>query len=161
MVKKVPVVRLQIVREKELEYCLCNLGSPEKAAHWMRGFLGEADREYMVVCCVDNRMKPTNVEVVGIGSSNSCICSLPELFKTAIISNAAGILLFHTHPSGETEPSREDIQCTGKVKKAGEFLGIELQDHIILGEDGKYFSFRESKYWEECGDGEARDNMYG
>ena len=146
MVKKVPVVRLQIVREKELEYCRCNLGSPEKAAHWMRGFLGEADREYMVVCCVDNRMKPTNVEVVGIGNCHSCICSLPELFKTAIISNAAGILLFHTHPSGETEPSREDILCTGRAN-IGRSVGMEKPEIICMGNDKK--CKRGGYVWEE------------
>ena len=66
-----------------------------------------------------------------------------------MLSNAAGIILFHNHPSGEPEPSKEDIQMTVRVKKAGELLGIALQDHIIIGED-RYYSFREQwEYWEQ------------
>ena len=66
-----------------------------------------------------------------------------------MLSNAAGIILFHNHPSGEPEPSKEDIQMTVRVKRAGELLGIALQDHIIIGEDS-YYSFREQwEYWEQ------------
>jgi len=60
------------------------------------------------------------------------------MFKSAILKNAAAIILSHGHPSGDPTPSREDIQMTERVSKAGEILGIKLLDHIIIGEQGNY-----------------------
>lgn len=139
----IPVVHLEMVKDKEVLYGKEPLDSPEKAAVFMRKFLGEVDREYLTVCCVDAKLKPTCIQIVGIGSINSCTFSIPEIFKAAMLSNAASLFLFHTHPSGEPEPSREDELATQRAKKAGDLLGIALQDHIILGEAGQYYSFRE------------------
>lgn len=61
---------------------------------------------------------------------------------------AAGLLLSHTHPSGGVKPSQEDIAITRKIRDAGKILDIPLQDHIILGSTGDYFSFRESNFWD-------------
>lgn len=142
---KIPIVHLQIVRENEADYHLENLTSPRTAAAWMKSIIGETDREKVVVCCLDNRMKPTCVEIAGIGSSNRCMFSVPELFKTALLSAASYILVFHTHPSGETALSQEDMEATEQIRKAGEMLGIEVLDHIILGSGDRYYSFRENE----------------
>lgn len=147
--QRIPVIHLQVVRDKTIEYGQNNLSSPEKAAQWVKDILGERDREYLVVCALDNRMKPTSVEIVGIGNCNSCIFSIPEIFKMALLSNSSAIFLFHNHTSGEVEPSLEDELCTDKVRKAGELLGVEVKDHIIIGNDGRFFSFSEHNWKRE------------
>ncbi len=148
-ITKVPIVHLQLVKDDEIAYGKQKLDTPEKAAKMMHSFLGTVDREYLIVCCVDVKSKPTCIQVVGIGTINSCEVSIPEIFKVAVLSNAAYILVFHTHPSGETEPSREDIRVTHRIRKAGNLFGIFLLDHIILGEKEVYYSFKEqNEHWE-------------
>jgi DNA repair protein RadC len=65
-----------------------------------------------------------------------------EIFREAAAGSAAAIVLFHNHPSGDPEPSREDRRLTERLIAAGVLMGIDVLDHIILG-DGRYFSFRE------------------
>lgn len=146
--KEVPIVRLQIIKDSEVPYGGIKLDTPEKAANVMRDFLGEVDREYVVVFCLDNCLKPTCIQIAGIGTLHSCLVSVPGIFKSAILSNAAGLLLCHTHPSGEVIPSRDDIAITRKIRDAGSMLDIPLQDHIILGAVGNYFSFKSSELWD-------------
>ena len=98
----------------------------------------------MVVCAVDTQLKPVSIQITGVGTIDSCLYSVPEIFKMALLSNAASILLFHNHPSGDPSPSREDIQCTRRIAEAGKLLGIILQDHIILGDNDCYYSFKEA-----------------
>ena len=145
--KEVCIVHLQVVRDSGIPYGEMKLDTPGKAAKVMSEFLGDMDREHVIVCCVDNDLKPTYIQIAGIGTINACLVSVPETFKIAILTNASGLLLFHTHPSGETNPSRDDIAITRKLREAGSMLDIPLQDHIILGADN-YFSFRESKFWD-------------
>ena len=148
--KEIPIVHLQLIKDSQVPYGEIRLDNPGKAAGVVSGFLGDVDREYLIICCVDNGLKPTNIQVVGIGTINSCLVSVPEIFKTALLSNASGLFLFHTHPSGEAKPSEEDIRVTRKIREAGKMLDIQLQDHIIVGSGGDYFSFRESSYWDEA-----------
>lgn len=144
MRKYVPLVRLNAVKEKSLVYHGERLDSPEKAAGFIHSYLADADREYAVVCCMDAKLRPVSVEVVSIGSLQVCPLEPREVFKNAILCNAASFLLFHTHPSGDPEPSRADGKITERLREAGELLGIPMVDHIILG-DGKFYSFREEK----------------
>ena len=96
----------------------------------------------MDVCAVDAKAKPVLIQTVRISTVNLCCCSVADIFKAALLSSAAGIILFHNYPLGEPEPSREDLRMTVKMKQAGEFLGITLQVHIIIGGDS-YYNFRE------------------
>ncbi len=66
------------------------------------------------------------------------------MFKSAILSNASNIILAHNHPSGNPEPSRQDMDMTKRLAEAGRLLGIEVLDHVIVSDD-RYFSFREEK----------------
>ncbi len=118
--------------------------SPAEAAQLVKSFLGEADRECLVVCATDIKMKPTHIQTVGIGASGFCPVSIPEIFKMALLSNASNIILFHNHPSGDCTPSRHDVECTERVIEAGKLLGVRLLDHIILGNGDDFYSMRES-----------------
>jgi DNA repair protein RadC len=75
---------------------------------------------------------------------NSSIVHPRELFKSAINKSAAAIILAHNHPSGDATPSREDIEVTKRIKSGGQLLGIDVIDHIIIG-DNCYYSFKEEK----------------
>ena len=96
--------------------------------------------EALVVMTLDTKNKVTSLTVVSLGSLNSSIVHPREVFKTAILANAATIILGHNHPSGRPEPSKKDIQITKRLRECGDILGIELIDHVIIGEDNKYIS---------------------
>ena len=82
------------------------------------------------------------MDLVSVGSLNQSIVHPREVFKTALLSNAAAVLLIHQHPTGDPSPSGEDIAITKRLKEAGELLGLKVLDHIIVGE-GEYLSFVE------------------
>lgn len=140
----IPIVHLQMVKDTEIPYGGMKLDNPKDAAELGKRFLGDMDKECLVVCAMDTKMKPVHIQIVGMGAINYCPASIPEIFKAALLSNAANILLFHNHPSGDAAPSKEDVQLTKRVLEAGKLLGIPLQDHIILGEGNSFYSFRNS-----------------
>lgn len=90
------------------------------------------------------KKQPVNISVVSIGSVNSVIVHPREVFKVAMLSNASKIICFHNHPSGNLKCSKEDENITNRLKECGEILGIELVDHIIIGDNDTYFSFKEN-----------------
>ncbi|HEX2947753.1 MAG TPA: DNA repair protein RadC [Clostridia bacterium] len=79
---------------------------------------------------------------VSVGSLNSSIVHPREVFSEAVKAGCSGVLLVHNHPSGDPEPSREDIETTQRLVNAGNILGIKVLDHVVIG-DGKYISFKE------------------
>jgi DNA repair protein RadC len=80
-------------------------------------------------------------ETVSIGTLNSSAVHPRELFKGAIRRSAAAIILVHNHPSGDPTPSKEDMDVTRRLQEAGEIVGIEILDHIVIG-DNKFISFK-------------------
>lgn len=140
--KRISIVSIKMVREASVLYDIRKIGSPKDAVELGEKFLGDADREQLIVCCLDTKNQPTAINIVSIGSLNSSIVHPREVFKPAILSNSASIMLFHNHPSGDPAPSREDISITERIKESGRILGIELIDHIIIGNDS-YCSLKE------------------
>ena len=141
--KRINVVSLKIVKESSILYDVRRLSTPSEAAGLGKRFLEDLDREQVLVCCLDNKNQPVSINVVSVGTLNSSLVHPREVFKTAILSNAASIILFHNHPSGDPEPSQEDINITTRIKDAGEILGIELLDHIIIGSEKSFYSMKE------------------
>lgn len=142
--KRVELIRLQVVREGPGLYGVCKFAEPQEAAEMMRPLLSAADRELFLVMSVNTRMKPMAVEIVSVGTLNTCLVEMREVFKHAILNNAAGVVCFHNHPSGDAEPSKEDRLITQRLKAAGDLLGIPLVDHIIVTEE-QYYSFKEQE----------------
>lgn len=140
-----PLLRVSVSKVCELPYRKEQLNTPKKIASFSQTFLNGADRECVLALAVDASMKPVGFEITAIGSLNSCEISCRELFKNLILSCAYGLVLIHNHPSGNPCPSREDDLVTRRIRKAGEILGIELVDHLVLGEDS-YYSYEEDKY---------------
>lgn len=140
-VYRIPVVQVQLVREKFFEAYARFITSDVDAHNMVRSLIGRADREHFLVLCLDTKNKINAVNVVSIGTLSVSPVHPREVFKAAILANAAAVILAHNHPSGDPEPSREDIEVTGRLVQAGKILGIEVLDHIILGDQG-YCSLR-------------------
>lgn len=115
--------------------------SAEIAAYYMERMRHEA-KEILMLAMFDRKNMLLSDEIVSIGTSNASVISPGEIFKLALQKRAEYIVLLHNHPSGNPEPSNEDIRVTFRIKKCGDLLGILLMDHIIIG-DNCYFSFRE------------------
>src|SRR5437870_9711185 len=100
---------------------------------------------YEVFCllCHSTQLGPIAYHVVARDSLDSLLVHPREVFKAAILANAAAIIVMHNHPSGDPTPSREDREITARLKLCGEELGIPLVDHVVIGADS-YRSFAES-----------------
>lgn len=137
-------VRLRL-EEAGKVYSVNPVSSPEVAAGIMRQEMSKLDREYLCVVNLDTRMRALNFNVVSIGTINKTVAQASQIFKSAILSNAAGIMLFHNHPSGSIEPSAQDISMTRQITELGGMMGIPVIDHMIVGAGvNNYYSFREA-----------------
>ncbi len=102
------------------------------------------DREMFRCVYLNAKNMVLSIPVISIGTLDSCLVHPREVFKGAISRSAAAIIACHNHPSGIPEPSEADINITRRLKEAGQLLGITLVDHIIIGENRRYVSFKES-----------------
>lgn len=136
-----PVYRVSLVRESTVPYdSRRTLRTSPDVAALLRPIFEGLDREQFTVLLLDAKHKPVGVNVVAVGSLTACLVHPREVFKAAILANAASIILAHNHPSGDPTPSPEDDALTRRLKDAGETLGIRVLDHIVLG-DGAAFSY--------------------
>ena len=123
------------------------MNSPERVAMFAKHFLRmhEMPEEYMYMICVNTKLEMTSVLEISHGNVNSSIVGTREVFQKALLANAVSIFLIHNHPSGDVSPSREDIQITKRLVDAGNLLGVQVLDHIIIGRPG-YTSLKEKGY---------------
>ena len=143
--KRINIVSIKMVKESSFLYQTRQILSPKDAYEMIKDHLQDLDREQFIIACLNTKNEPTNITVVSVGSINKAIVHPREVFKTAILSNAASIMAFHNHPSGDTIPSDQDIQLTHRLVEAGELLGIKLLDHLIIG-DRSFTSLKEKGY---------------
>jgi DNA repair protein RadC len=141
----VDIVTLKMVKESSILYPQRSVKSPEDAYELVKQFLIDSDREIFLVVNLSTKNTPNSINVCHVGSLNSSIVHPREVMKAAILSNSASILIAHNHPSSDVTPSKEDIKVTKRLIKAGEILGIELLDHLIVG-GGNYLSMKEKGY---------------
>ena len=140
--KRINIVSIKMVRESSILYDIRRIQAPKDAVELGKRFLEESDREQLLVCCLDAKNQPTAINVVSVGNLNNSLVHPREVFKPAILSNSASIILFHNHPTGDPTPSKEDTNITERLKECGNILGIKLIDHIIIG-DNSYYSLKE------------------
>ena len=143
--KRINIVSIKMVKESSFLYQTRQILSPRDAYEMIKEQLEGLDREQFIIACLNTKNEPTNITVVSVGTLNKAIVHPREVFKTAILSNAASIMAFHNHPSGETTPSQQDIQLTNRLYEVGELLGIKLLDHLIIG-DRTFTSLKEKGY---------------
>ena len=103
----------------------------------------DQDKEHFYVIHLNTRSVIKTVELVGLGIVNSTVVHPRETFRRAVSVGASSIIIAHNHPSGEVDPSDEDVKVTKAIFEAGRILGIDVLDHIIFGLNS-YFSFRDN-----------------
>lgn len=117
--------------------------SPEDVYNLLHSQMRYLDREHFREVLLNRKNGVLSVETVSVGGLHSSIAHPREIFKPAIKKSAASIILVHNHPSGDPTPSQEDIEVTKRMSDAGALLGIEVLDHIIIG-DGRWNSLKSS-----------------
>ena len=117
--------------------------SPQDAAAVVREYLASTNREHFVILLLDTKNAVIGINTVSVGILNSAPIHPREVYKPAILANAANIILAHNHPSGDPTPSAEDRHVTEKLVQAGEILGITVLDHVIVGDGGRYASLKD------------------
>jgi DNA repair protein RadC len=137
----IPKYQISLVRDGSLRAEAKRITASTDAAPIIRALIGDADREHFVVLCLDGKNAVIAANIVSVGSLNLAIVHPRETFKAAVLCNANAIICGHNHPSGDPEPSMEDQALTKRLHAAGEVLGIKLLDHIIIGDEGRQYSF--------------------
>ncbi len=111
---------------------------PDHLASFVRSIVQENGKEHMVCVALDASNAPIAYSIICKGIANACTVHPREIFQFALLANACSIMIAHNHPSGKTEPSREDDDITLRLSKASQIMGIKLLDHVIVGDDGYY-----------------------
>ncbi|HEY3360903.1 MAG TPA: DNA repair protein RadC [Methanosarcina sp.] len=119
--------------------------SPKDVYMLMYPKMREQKKEKFITLCLDTKNQILKEEVVSIGSLNASIVHPREVFKSALMESSASVIMVHNHPSGDPSPSREDIIVTEKIVEGGKLLGIDVLDHIIIGE-GRYVSLKDEGF---------------
>ena len=136
------IVRVkQIVMERPIQY-QDNIASTHEAGRFGVTEIGDEAQEVVLVVILDTKNKINAIHRVFTGSLNTSVAHPREIFRSALLNNGARILVYHNHPSGNTEPSEADLIFTKRMEESGSILGIDLLDHIIVS--GKeWLSLRE------------------
>ncbi len=140
---KIDIVKLQVVRDGSIEYGKKAISKPKQLAELGLKLIRNADREMFVLVCLSVKNYVNCIHLVSIGTLDHCVISPREVIKAALLSNAASIAFVHNHPSGDPEPSPEDIKLTKTLKKCADLFNINLLDHVVVSDDGNYHSFME------------------
>ena len=139
----IPGFRIALVREPGVKLAeRPEMRQPAAAARVLAEYIGEADRELFVIALLTIRYRVLGLHTVSVGCLSSSLVHPREVFKPAILAGSSALLLAHNHPSGDPEPSAEDLALTRRLAAAGTILGIEVLDHVVLGEQGRFVSLR-------------------
>ena len=147
------LVRIRMIPDRTL-VSPTPVSTPEEAVNLITREFGDLDREVFmilnmtchlqVILNMTCHLQAINLDICSVGTLNYTVVHPREVFKSSILSNASSVLLIHNHPSGELEPSREDIDLTERMVSAGKILGIEVLDHLIIGtRERAYTSLRD------------------
>ena len=129
-----PFVRISMVRESPAKWRrTVSISSDSIAYRVLRHFFKDLDREHFLVCCLDAKNRINAVQVVSIGTLTMALVHPREVFKPAILSNSARIIVAHNHPSGDPTPSVEDILSNKRLIAAGNILWIDVLGSFVFG----------------------------
>lgn len=141
--KKVTLEKELCVNRPDLDK---TIRSPQNVDTFAREFLhlNEQSEEYLYMICMNVKNVITSVFELSHGNVNSSVVGVREMFQKALLANAVSIIVMHNHPSGDCTPSREDINVTKRMVEAGKIVGVEVLDHIIIGDT--FCSLKEKGY---------------
>jgi DNA repair protein RadC len=141
LVAAIEVGRRTLQRQPEPRTKITN---PRDLAAYLMPLYGASPVERFGVVLVDTKHQLIRVRVLAVGSSDAVTAEPREVFRDALLGGAAAVVLFHNHPSGDPTPSPDDITLTHRMINAGRVVGIDVVDHLIVG-DARYFSMKESR----------------
>ncbi|MDD5008699.1 MAG: DNA repair protein RadC [Syntrophorhabdaceae bacterium] len=121
--------------EKETLYEGYDIKDPQGVVRAVRGTIQDKAKEHFKLILLNTRNKIIGLSTVSIGTLNASLVHPREVFKDAIRHSASSVVIAHNHPSGDPEPSEEDLKITRRLVESGKILGIEVLDHIIIGKD--------------------------
>jgi DNA repair protein RadC len=139
---KIPKWKTALVKEGAIPVEWKQIRSPADVFNAVREYLADADREYFLTLMLSTKNNITGVNVASVGTLNSSLVHPREVFKAAILANAAAVVLVHNHPSGIPDPSNEDLEITRRLVEVSKIIGIEVIDHLVIG-DGCWVSLKE------------------
>ncbi|MBI5846614.1 MAG: DNA repair protein RadC [Nitrospirae bacterium] len=142
--KVIKAVYEKLTVQEGTEHYVSKTISDAQTVFAMFSFLQQETKEHFIALHLDVKNRILCIDRVSAGTMTGSLIHPREVFKTALLSLAASVLLIHNHPSGDPTPSRDDISITEKLKGAGELIGIAVLDHVIIG-DG-YVSLKEKGY---------------
>jgi len=122
------------------------VSSPGDVAELVMPRLRFLKQEHFLVIHLNTKNKILSEETISKGTLDSSLVHPREVFKTAVKNSSAALILVHNHPSGDPQPSNDDLNLTRRLKEAGEIMGIPILDHLIIG-DNKFISLREEGLW--------------
>lgn len=140
----------QYIREakisfKSLKTEAFHVSSPNAVFNFIKSQIGYATKEHFIVLGMDNKNMILVYHIVSIGTISEAIVHPREVFFPVMKALCSGAVIVHNHPSGNTAPSRQDIETTKRMVEAGKILGIPVLDHVIVGNDS-YYSLKENGY---------------
>ena len=118
------------------------LSTPAASAAALATLLQDEPGEVFAILCLSTKHRVIAYHEVSRGTLDATLVHPREVFKAALLANAAAIIVTHNHPSGDPSPSPDDMALTRRLIDAGKLLGVDVLDHIVIG-DGRYVSFRE------------------
>lgn len=139
-----------LVRELRIIYSpvvlagpLPEVGRPADVAALLQARLESEPVEVCLLLLLNTKHRVLGVHELGRGTLDSCLVHPRDVFKSALLANAAGVIVCHNHPSGDPTPSADDVALCMRLRQCAQMLGIDLVDFLIIG-DGRYFSFTEA-----------------
>ena len=150
MGKRIDIYKVALIKDSSKVYSLTDstIRSPKDARDVVVEVLDMENltQEHFIMLSLNTKNKVVGVHTIFIGSVNASIVSPREVFQRALLNNAVGIIVAHNHPSGNPTPSTQDIDVTKRLVEAGQIVGIDILDHLIIGDEGRYTSLKEKGY---------------
>ena len=142
-------MREVVVQYKPLDTEKIHADRPDKIAGFIHSRIGNDCRENFIILCMSNKNEIVSYSLVSVGTVSEAIVHPREVFISAIMTKASGVIIAHNHPSGNTTPSRQDIDTTKRLVDGGKIIGIPVMDHIIVGFNNdirNYYSMKENGF---------------
>ena len=137
--------------ETEHEFNSTDVSNPQRVAKYMRGAIDfRPEQEQLWVILLDTQFQPLGRILCTLGTANSSLVHPREVFRPAILAAADSIVMVHNHPSGNIQPSAADDKATEQISLAGQIIGIQLADHVILGDGVFSYALSRSQFLEKA-----------
>ena len=145
MAYRLKTFRVQFVAEPEELPIGTSCRSAEEVQRLARAIYAtlDADKEHFVLLAMNNKNRVNGFKVISTGSLTASLVHPREVWRAALHLCAAAVVFVHNHPSGDPAPSPEDIDITRRLKETGDMLGIRVLDHVVLGDQARFYSFSE------------------